>query len=70
MSLGEGWLSGWKAIARYINRSIRTAKRYHYQYGMPVRRLPGKRPVALRFELDSWLVKFDELKKEYTSKGT
>ena len=65
----DGWLSGWKAIARYINRSIRTAKRYHYQYGMPVRRLPGQSRVALPFELNSWLVKFDELKKEYMAKG-
>ena len=65
----SGWLTGWKRIARYIGKSVRTAKRYHYQYGMPVRRGPGKSPIALEYELDSWLVKFDELKKEYTTKG-
>lgn len=68
MSLGEGWLSGWKAIAKYINRAIRTAKRYHKKYGMPVRRLPGKRPVALPYELDLWLIEFDKLRKRHKRK--
>ena len=64
----NGWITGWKRIARYIGTSIRTAKRYHYEYSMPVRRLPGSRPVAFEYELDLWLVKFDELMKEYTTK--
>jgi len=63
----DGWLTGWKAIARYINRSIRTAKRYHYKYSMPVRRLPGS-VHALPYELDRWLVLFDEIRKRHKRK--
>jgi len=61
MSLGEGWLSGWEAIARHIGRSVRTAKRYHYLYSMPVRRVPPGSVHALSHEIDLWLVKFDEI---------
>ena len=61
----EGWLPGWKRIARYIRMSISTAKRYHYDYGMPVKRGPRGTPIALPGEVDGWLVTFDELKKDY-----
>lgn len=59
----NGWLTGWKAIAEYISRGIRTAKRYHKVYKMPVRRGPGNQPHAIPYELDKWLIEFDEIKK-------
>ena len=64
----DGWLTGWKKIAQYIGTSIRTAKRYHYEYSMPVRRLPSSRPVAFEYELDLWLVSFDEIMKKEMAK--
>ena len=62
MSLKEGWLSGWNVISKHVGRSVRTAKRYHYLYHMPVRKLPGS-VHALPYELDRWLIEFDELRK-------
>jgi len=61
----DGWLTGWKTIARYIGRHPNTAKKYHLKYGMPVRRDPGNTAVALKHELDGWLVRFNELVKRY-----
>jgi len=63
-----GWISGWKNIADYIDRSIPTAKRYHYRYSMPVFRLPGKGPACLPSVLDRWLVIFNRLKNEALEK--
>jgi len=60
----KGWLSGWKAIANYIDRSVKTAKRYHKFHDMPVRRGPRNMPMALPHELDNWLVAADEMKKK------
>jgi len=59
-----GWISGWEHIARYIDRSISTAKRYHYKYGMPVLHLLGGTPICLPYMLDTWAVKFDEIKRQ------
>jgi len=61
----EGWLSGWKTIARYIGKHPNTARKYHRKYGMPVRRDPGNTAVALKHELDGWLVRYHELVKKY-----
>ena len=58
------WLRGWKEIAAYISSSVRTAKRYHYEYGMPIRRGPRNMPIALSPELDAWLIIADEKKRE------
>ena len=60
----KGWLSGWKAIANYIDRSVKTAKKYHKRYGMPVRRGPRNMPMALPHELDGWLRVSDGKKEE------
>ena len=57
------WLTGWKAIANYIDTSVKTAKKYHKKYGMPVRRGPTNKPIALQEELDQWLVGFGKKKK-------
>jgi CheY-like chemotaxis protein len=51
-------LHGWKAIARYLNRGLRTAQRWELQLGLPVRRSRGtsRSPVmAMAAELDAWL---------------
>jgi len=65
----EGWLAGWKSIAGYIGKHVNTAKKYHHNYVMPVHRDPGGSAVALRYELDRWLIEFDELMKKYNGKA-
>ncbi len=55
----EHWLSGWKAIGEYIQKSEQTAKLWYYRWGMPVHSGPGG-PCAIPFELDQWLMKFSE----------
>jgi hypothetical protein len=62
---GGWWLVGWKQIARYCGRSIRTCKTYHYRYYMPVLRGPGNTPVAFPALLDTWLVNLDRIKREW-----
>lgn len=62
--MAEGWLSGWKAIADYINTSIRTAKTYHYCYSMPVHRGPGGSVYVIPYELDQWLIAFSQTNKQ------
>lgn len=57
------WLTGWKLIAKHINTHVKTAINYHKSHGMPVRRGPNNKPIALPEELDSWLVEFDKKKK-------
>ena len=51
-------LQGWKDIAAYVSRDVRTVKRWEKQRGLPVRRMPGigrANVYALIPELDSWL---------------
>lgn len=50
-------LESWKAIARYIGRSVRTARRWEAEEGMPVHRQMHKAQgtvYAIRDELDRW----------------
>jgi len=61
--MAEGWLTGWKEIAKYIGCHARTAKRYKKKYSLPVRRSPGGKPVSLQYELDQWLINYDNIKK-------
>jgi len=63
----KGWLTGWKSIAQYIDRSVKTAKKYYKRYGMPVRRGPKDMPIALPYEIDQWLIKSDEMKAKKKS---
>src|SRR5579871_1013368 len=37
-------LESWKEIAAYLNRDVRTVRRWEKDRGLPVRRLPGTRP--------------------------
>lgn len=52
------FLSGWKDIANYLGKGVRTVQRYETELGLPVRRPAGKprgSVVATRPELDAWV---------------
>jgi hypothetical protein len=52
------FLSGWKEIANYLGKGVRTVQRYELQLGLPVRRPAGKpwgSVVATTAELDGWV---------------
>jgi len=52
------FLSGWKEIANYLGKGVRTVQRYEWQTGLPVRRPAGKprgSVVATKPELDAWV---------------
>jgi tetratricopeptide (TPR) repeat protein len=54
----EDRLDGWKRIAAYLNRDVRTARRWEKQQGLPVRRVMHDKQAtvyAYRSELDAWL---------------
>jgi hypothetical protein len=55
-------LTGWKAIANYLRKGVRTLQRYERQMGLPIHR-PGGRSsvVAIRGELDNWLASRNQL---------
>jgi hypothetical protein len=58
-SADGGVISGWKDIATYLQKGVRTVQRYERQMGLPVRRPAGKSAgsvMATKAELDSWLV--------------
>jgi hypothetical protein len=51
-------LSGWKEIARYLGKGVRTVQRYEMELGLPVRRLSDTgfgAVVASKTDLDSWV---------------
>jgi len=49
-------LESWKEIAAYLNRDVRTVRRWEKDRALPVRRFPGTRPRvwALVSEIDDW----------------
>ena len=52
------FFSGWKDIATYLGKGVRTVQRYEIELGLPVRRPAGKprgSVVATRSELDAWV---------------
>ncbi len=52
------WLYGWKDIATYIGCSVKAARGYAQDYGLPIARLPGKermKIVAHPGEIDNWI---------------
>lgn len=51
-----GFLSGWKAIARFLGRSVKTCERWERTENLPVLRDPSGRPVALPEHLRQWLL--------------
>jgi hypothetical protein len=53
----SGILSGWKNIANYLGKSVRTVQRYERELALPVRRPTYKKQgsvVARKSELNSW----------------
>jgi prefoldin subunit 5 len=51
-------LSGWKDIANYMGKGVRTVQRYERDLGLPVRRVSGNPSgavVATKSDLDSWV---------------
>jgi hypothetical protein len=51
-------LSGWKDIANYMGKGVRTVQRYEGQLRLPVRRPAGRARgsvVASKAELDAWV---------------
>jgi hypothetical protein len=52
------FFSGWKDIAGYLGKGVRTVQRYEIELGLPVRRPAGKScgsVVATKVELDAWV---------------
>jgi predicted DNA-binding transcriptional regulator AlpA len=52
------FLSGWKEIANYLGKGVRTVQRYERELGLPVRRPAGKprgSVVVTRAEIDAWV---------------
>ncbi len=51
-------LTGWKEIAAYLNRGVRTVQRWEKEFGLPVRRLGGAKAESVSAdprEIDAWL---------------
>jgi len=70
-------LQGWKEIATYVKRGVRTVQRWERDAGLPIRRpRPGDRSPVFAFpnELDEWLQsrpmrKFDRAEHDYLGGG-
>jgi cytidylate kinase len=53
-----GILSGWKSIANYLDKGVRTVQRYEREMGLPVRRPSGRSfgsVIATKADLNSWV---------------
>lgn len=51
-------LSGWKDIANYMGKGVRTVQRYGRELGLPVRRISAKPKASVlvtKAELDVWI---------------
>jgi len=50
------YLEGWKEVAVYLTRSVRTVQRWEHTHGLPVHRVAGSIDVvwASKAELDAW----------------
>lgn len=52
------YLNGWKDVAQYLGKGVRTVQRYEREFGLPVRRPAGKSKgsvVATKIEVDAWV---------------
>ena len=50
--------SGWKDVANYLGKSVRTVQRYERELGLPIRRPAAKGTIAViatKAELDAWI---------------
>jgi tetratricopeptide (TPR) repeat protein len=64
-------LDGWKRIAAYLNRDVRTLRRWEKSEGIPIRRLMHNKLAsvyAYQAELDEWL-KNRDIRSETTTSG-
>ena len=55
---GFQFLSGWKEIANYLRKGVRTVQRYERELRLPIHRPAGKSSssvIAFKAELDSWV---------------
>ena len=60
-------LSGWKEIANYLGKGVRTVQRYELQLALPVRRPAGRSRgavIAMKDDLDAW-VSASPMRKAY-----
>jgi len=58
MSARLEFFSGWKAIANYLGRGVRTVQRYEREVRLPIHRPKGKSAgsvIATKAELDDWV---------------
>jgi hypothetical protein len=58
MSEELGIFSGWKQIADYLGKGVRTVQRCERELGLPIHRLAGKLAgavIATKAELDRWV---------------
>jgi len=58
MERHDGRLTGWKEIASYLRKDVRTVLRWERERGLPVHRPPGRRGqsvYAIPEELDRWI---------------
>lgn len=56
----NGRLDGWKEIAAYLGRSVRTAQRWERELGLPIHRLgtgAAETVYALKEQLDAWVLR-------------
>jgi len=55
----SGVLSGWKDIANYLRKGVRTVQRYEHELNLPVHRLSRRKlgggVITTRNELDTWI---------------
>ncbi len=64
-----GVLVGWKSIASYMHLSISTVKRLEKTYGLPIITLCTGRRIALKEELDAYVVLIDRNVRENRAKS-
>jgi tetratricopeptide (TPR) repeat protein len=59
-------LDSWKAIAEYLERSMRTVQRWHAHHGLPVHRFGGVKGAVFAYpeEIDRWLVSLAQETRE------
>lgn len=50
-------LESWKAIARHLDRDVRSVQRWEHERALPVHRIPGEKGSVFAYEgeLDEWL---------------
>jgi hypothetical protein len=65
------YLFGWKEIATYLGKAVRSVQRYERCLGLPVRRPAGKAGgsiIATKAEIDAWVLA-SPIRKEFQLAG-